>query len=480
MTVTDELETAFADALDDLDADRLTRRVKTLVSDELAALGTRVDIRHTDYFNHTFVPDMVVAWDDAGDRHQRDVFLRFEMASASVAADVERLADRRDSAFIGIRTRRGDGDALAAVTSAAANTPMALVTEASALGALRPRSHRPFSGVISDAFIRAGKGVVDRFRASELEDQAGRAYEAATSHAEEPLGKALQVLRRSLQQDAAVRVEHFLQFMWVGYGGDLEEFPGDPSLGTIVFGTELSRLLDQVLSGPEIEEPAFWRLLSDHLALERLEELGDVASSENLQRLLGSAADRVKAHVMATARTGGELPLEMPFRWAIKDGLVQLADHEFTLRFAKDRRRFRGVPADQAAPRLTSVRGRLTGMTLSEMDISTSDLDMDVRAKGAPRAADDPMFAELPDDSRVRRVRFPTPSSGQYLQADFERRMVDTVDDDPPLALREVAIAGYRALYESSKSTLTRLDRALAPSKSSEAEADDEGPDDED
>jgi len=61
--------------------------VKSVVISQFEALDTRVKIKSTDYFNHTFAPDLVLSW--PWDRMpERYVYLRFndDLATSPTAS----------------------------------------------------------------------------------------------------------------------------------------------------------------------------------------------------------------------------------------------------------------------------------------------------------------------------------------------------------------------------------------------------------
>ncbi|HEV2360484.1 MAG TPA: hypothetical protein VGS21_02160, partial [Acidimicrobiales bacterium] len=81
------LTDAVRSALDTQDLLGAADGVKQLVCDELARVDPTAAIRRTEYFNHSYVPDVVVVWPS---RPPREVFLRF-MAPDTVGEDVARI-----------------------------------------------------------------------------------------------------------------------------------------------------------------------------------------------------------------------------------------------------------------------------------------------------------------------------------------------------------------------------------------------------
>jgi hypothetical protein len=68
--------------------------VKEAVAQEVGALSPDAKIVVTEYFNHTYVPDLVLEWNEAGRHDQRPIFLRNTLRSAAVENELEALAPR--------------------------------------------------------------------------------------------------------------------------------------------------------------------------------------------------------------------------------------------------------------------------------------------------------------------------------------------------------------------------------------------------
>ena len=72
----------------------------------LHRLEPRAEIKHTDYFAHSFVPDLVVRWGPATDRRERHVYLRYSVTRSAFASDLDDLG-RDSSLFLGMTDAHG-------------------------------------------------------------------------------------------------------------------------------------------------------------------------------------------------------------------------------------------------------------------------------------------------------------------------------------------------------------------------------------
>lgn len=77
------------------------RDVKHAVARELQSLDPKTEIKSTDYFNHTFIPDFVLNWGSGANRSSRDVYLRFSIDAPLIQRDLKSLRDE-SPAFIAI------------------------------------------------------------------------------------------------------------------------------------------------------------------------------------------------------------------------------------------------------------------------------------------------------------------------------------------------------------------------------------------
>ena len=62
--------------------------VKQAVIDELERVDSRVSVRSTDYFRHTYAPDLILKWGDQVDRAERWVYLRSKTSAGDLDRDL--------------------------------------------------------------------------------------------------------------------------------------------------------------------------------------------------------------------------------------------------------------------------------------------------------------------------------------------------------------------------------------------------------
>jgi len=82
-------------ALDTTDAQEAGHRVHQVVAKEMRSLDPTATTEVTDYFNHSYVPDLVVQWGVGRKAVERPIFLRHSLRSSRASGDLENF-DRQD------------------------------------------------------------------------------------------------------------------------------------------------------------------------------------------------------------------------------------------------------------------------------------------------------------------------------------------------------------------------------------------------
>jgi hypothetical protein len=273
----------------DRSPDDAVDRVQNVVIDELVAADPALEIHKTDYFNHSFIPDLVAQWDDGGKTRSRSFFLRFHIDRAPIATELARL-DGDSPAFVGLADESDSeafADDAAIVRDAIADHPSILLAEGSALAAIAtPESRRGFASLIPSAVVRGGRGLLDVVASGQLGDGATSSFAAVASLDQESTRSAINTFRRYLVSDYSTDLERSLGLLWVGAGGALESFPSDLDVSAALGPGKMRTVLGILLSGqvdgtPEFwERVASWTSLADLLSFERLEP------SRGLQQLM--------------------------------------------------------------------------------------------------------------------------------------------------------------------------------------------------
>jgi hypothetical protein len=159
-----DIERAVAAAMQSASPDDIIAGVKAIVADEVSDLNPDVTIEYTDYFNHTYMPDMVLKF--AGRNSEfRPLYIRNSLRLNPTLEAVHTLEDR-EPVVLGLRP--ADSDSGEQVRSAARRSKRVLVTDISSLDSFNQSlsvpnaADAPLSSVIRDNLLRSGRGMMTR------------------------------------------------------------------------------------------------------------------------------------------------------------------------------------------------------------------------------------------------------------------------------------------------------------------------------
>jgi hypothetical protein len=351
---------AIETALEQRDVNESTRRVHDVVASELRRLSPGTTISTTGYFNHSFVPDLVLGWDDSGMRQERDVFLRFSVSTEAFGDDL-RLLSPRDPLFLGLSgvvdqsaEQRWDTNG-ALVTSAPAvqNLASAVGAEERTLDATR-------------SLVRRGRGVIDDQRATRITRQYQEALrsidamEGGEMAGDMAISLALSELSDWVPESAFVELEQGLFAEWIGAGGDPTQFPArSPWNPRDVSSDALRRVLLAMLNSRRSPNPDAWVSTASHV------------NAESLGRLVGAPFRGGRLNAMAasllpywTAQWAlvmlqPSVPLENEFAWVIDGGFLGLDMGDIVVFFADDGRHFSSQASIEPLPTLSEIAPKL-------------------------------------------------------------------------------------------------------------------------
>lgn len=333
--------------------------VKRAVIDEFERVDRRVRIKSTDYFRHSYVPDLVLQWQDDVDRPERWVFLRSKVGSEYLLADMALVARDQPIIFGLVPTEGRDGDVQPAVTEVARDRDQESLRErSSATGTLitDPAGLDALSDSVSDSrvaaglpdlvarqIIRGGRGVYDVETSADTTATINAGFAGAFTTNPETTFKAAASIREHLGERSGERLLRLLHAIWVGSGGRSDQFPEAPT----VSGPLSDDALELLIVGPDIDNDDFWRRLGA-ITLPQLGRLKLGDRPANLGRLVAVHADSIEGRWCRVRpdepRTGGEGVL----RWGVEQGTLALHGSTFTAYLAEEKKELAGIePVEQ-------------------------------------------------------------------------------------------------------------------------------------
>jgi hypothetical protein len=456
---------AIADALNLSEPRQAVESVKQIVIREISELDRGAVVKSTDYFNHTFAPDLVLHW-PRDTAVERSVYLRF-------TDDVEYLADglsKIDDAYpfvFGLTPPAADARDLQQLDETASRRN-ALVTDPTALEAfIHEQTSEPVLSLMSNAVVQGGRGFLDHESISSVTNIIANGFRGAMDLDSGPTGLAVGLVDRVLVGQQAGRMSRLLQSMWISSGGSSASFPGrlDISEGLNELGLEF------LLNFELVEDLEFWKRLGRRVTISEIAELEIASPSPNLQRLMQANLDHLWARGCAVvpmdkltifALDDEDEGVDQDFLWVIDNRCLALKGNGFTAYVSEQVEQVRGrvwqVGPGIDVEELRSRAGQVQFNSLKLSDGRDALMFDSDDVIGDPRLSN--LASSFSPSARVH-VGQATLESGQNVNLDFRDLVASAVTVSKPLVrdLLEMCVPIFVVL---SFEELTSLRQKLA------------------
>ncbi|MEV0120664.1 hypothetical protein AB0I16_03765 [Streptomyces sp. NPDC050703] len=473
--INETMRSAIHEALGAHNGDDLIRGVKSVLMYEISALDPAVKIENTGYFNHTFVPDLVMTWGEGSRKQERDVFLRFSLRAANVGRDVQALAQ---GSPVLLALKGSDvAEEIATVRQEIEEAGEVLVTDVPALDEIRSTGAEPTPGEMDDvsdlhhrrgspllnlvrtSVMRGGRGLLTTETAHELRGRVrGRTRETEISELQEFSG----AVRSLFRGEAATRLERAAQIMQMGLTGDVSLIEQaqmvDPSEDELIRGrlseSELRVMLPYLLRRDDVtSNPRYWRHLGSMVTLELLESISSDLQGIDLTRLVEPNKDSWLALRAALSYNvepdRDEAADNSARRWEIRARMLNLIMGQYRVMVTADRRRIR-TREDNPPARWADIEECLQGFHLT--GVTLDGLVRRVQVTGE-RQADvyrdvQSITSNIQDDFHVPRVEIAASDheGAPRVSADFSTWAATSDNGVSVDKLTEIAtkVLGYR------------------------------------
>jgi hypothetical protein len=472
MTFTSEVRAA----LDRPHRDDAAGAVHELVADAIRRLDPGARIERTDYFTHSFVPDLVVRWGSSERQHMRHVHLRFSVTAAAFQQDLDLLGDE-GPLFIGMTDANHSSDF--AWGEAGGSIDRTLVTQSTAIDELDAATGTDSRGRLATRqLVRVGRGVLDDSRAETVSGAYSRALEsldalgATVEQAQERVRSALALIGEYLPETGQLDVERALQSEWIRGGGDPHDFPGTtPWRPELLEPAALREVLLSLLTSGRDVRPETWQRNAGFI---RVEDIGRV-----LGRNLHGGAFNQMAHALLPnwtakwvwAKRAESSPLFESYNWVIEDELLGIEVGDLRAYFADDGRHFKDKEADNPLPLVTDAQTLLSEGGILEVGLRSRMEGIRYEPIGSSEAVYERLRAILagPGASsyRLRSVRTAVPSADWEADVDLARQVIDLKTQSTPVA----TLVRLATRFFSRSVNSDRLDHFLATGEPPEADA---------
>lgn len=314
--------------------------VKEIVAREITQLSPDARLVSTSYFNHTYMPDFVLEWREAGKSTSRPVFIRNHLSDSVAEHEVDALADQ-EPVVLGLDTIEGED---APPIRQAADSSRLLFSDVASIDALARASDAvdgPIIGLVRSNVLRGGKGLLG---GEEVETVAAAAdLDPAADDAGPRLERFTAMAATMFEEAAATRLLRAADIV------RLSLLAADAPFLAAVEGrlddSDLRILLPYLLDrDSQIGNAEFWRYIGSMMDLQRLEEFASVLeglpldplvvpnleqwSGRRAQLSLNSAFDEEDAEIASAS-------------WAIPNGVLTATVGPYLLAVASSGRKLK-------------------------------------------------------------------------------------------------------------------------------------------
>ncbi|MBK1785594.1 hypothetical protein [Prauserella cavernicola] len=452
------LQNAVASALISDNPDDVIEGIKGAVIAELEKLDPSAEIKKTDYFNHSFAPDLVLSW---GARQDREVYLRYNFRSTQAARDVDLLGGS-NPVFFSLDSSHDDSEVADELEGEIERSPNALVTNAPSidefaefdnLKLVRESVAAPLFDLFRRNVVRGGKGLIISQTAADLPRYRGS----------DNLGQDIDYIdrfestvSRLFREDASLRLRRAASIVRMARTGDIEMLHADEDGGeNLVRGKletdEIRILLPYLLRrAQEEDESTFWEYIGSMVGLKEIQKI----SAELEEVDIGSLV-RANLHYWRANRSAVSLNSEWfdeeehpEPRWYIHAKMLTASAGPWTVHFTTDKRQASGRD-DSPLARWEDLRPALSGSAVSSAElqgvvrrisVSTNDESSDVLRDV------DSIFETMDDDFKLRRLSVRgTVAGASDVDVDFKHNTAEGNDAAlVDLARSSFDILGYR------------------------------------
>lgn len=451
----------IAAALDTDDALEAGARVHKVVLAEMRSLDPSANAEVTGYFNHSYVPDLMVSWKDGSRSVERPVFLRHSLRSSRASGDLDRFERPAQTAFFLSLAQDEPAEDTHAVRAVAAQRTdsRVVVTTVPALDELSKESEEPdpVLGLVRASVIRSAKGAIVEDDVAKLVLPRERRIEPGDLRA------FSQTVSAAFTEDAVVRISRVFGIVEQA----LAEEPDTEVLLTSGALTEIEirELLPYLLQLEGVTRSRnFWISVARLINLSDIERLWSTFGELDLTPLAsaGSSVWRAKrVQLTQRAEAINDEEFDRTPRWSILGSLLAAEVGDWRLTFAHQPTKLKFKGRNALPARWEDVRPSLAPYTVTAVELSGVVTRSQYGARESVDMKDRvAAFIESADDSfHVPSVTVATGTDAEAVEitADFPEMMLtaDPSADLGTLARAALDVLGHR--YPAEQADVTTL-----------------------
>jgi hypothetical protein len=442
---------AVSAALDTADAQEAGHRVHQVVAKEMRSLDPTATAEITGYFNHSYVPDLVVQWGTGRRVVERPIFLRHSLRSSRASGDLENF-DRSDlTAFYLSLAQEEPEEEVQRIRSRASQRreSRVLVTTVPALDDLAPVSDRPdpVLGLVRSSIVRSAKGAIVESDMENLVLSRDRQIEP------QELAAFSETVSSVFTEDAVLRINRVF--------GIVEQALAEvPSVEVLLLSgrlteSEIRELVPYLLSLEGVtRDRSFWEAVARLIDLPEIERMWNHFAGLDLTPLASAANALWRAKrvlVSKRAEAIDDEDFDRTPRWSVTGNLLSAEVGDWRLTFANNATKIKVANRDLSPARWDDLLPSLTPFTVTAVDLrgvttrsqygaQESTVDMKQRIAAFIVGADDSFH--LPAVTIATGVG----DEASEITADFTEMMLEARPDADLATLTHTAltILGYR------------------------------------
>lgn len=438
--------------------DQIIAGVKQIVAKEVDTLNPGVNIEYTDYFNHTYVPDMVLKFPGRGEEC-RPLYIRNSLRVSPIIEDVQTL-EPRQPVMLGLRPADPESDE--GVRSVARHTKRVLVTDIGSLDVFSQSLSQvndaaaPLKGVLRANLLKSGRGMMTTSDIDDIQNVVQEVVSLDAETAASGISKLDQLTDNLYAEDGSLQI---------GRVGRIIQASVSPVLMRNLL-SESGRLSDSdvrvilpyLLGRNEVAtNEDLWVTVAELIDLEDVENVPEI-EGVNLNRLLNLTAlsrwTASRAELVFNNEFDVEALTEISelsrTEWAVRAGKLTATIGPWRIIFVSgDNRRLKGA-TDYPAVDWRDISTVANALIMESASLRGVTRRLTISAEESANVAQDvaDVTATLEDSYRVHHltVRLPASASPDSLiEVEFPKGLA-TVVRGPCVALGELGTIAIRLL----------------------------------
>lgn len=312
-------EQAIQLALSSNNAADIISGVKEAVAREISILSPDADVKFTNYYNHTYMPDILMKWGRGKKEVVRPVFIRNSLRPSSIANDVRSL-ESESPVVLALKGTVPDVE-LTPVRNQARQTARVLVTDIRSLEQVSDSATgstgeavgnsiaaSPLMRIVQGNLLQSGRGLFTEVDAENLTAAANSIQTASSQDSDSAFELFRSTANQIFSPDGVTQLVRAGRLLQSGMSRvDLSEFI--ELSGGKLSDTDIKIILPYLLTRDDSSsDPEFWGLLGSMVDLSVLEELPEL-SGIDLSRLVSPSLHMwtaKKAELVINSEYGSE------------------------------------------------------------------------------------------------------------------------------------------------------------------------------